>query len=181
MSDYYAGVADVIESLADAADDSLPPGARNDWQSVRDISDLMAAITALMRVDGISMETPYFDARVLQLCLSLPGYERSSYDVFKPLVAAAFPDLPQLLLGRVTKGYMIGAAKNIVAARHDDLRRHVENSRLVDNGVFSRRKLKRHLGDMRLGIEGASQHGIDQFLSTEIWLSNLSYTRWKED
>lgn len=162
--------------------DTTRPGAYQDWWNIHACNRERASGMAIARQVGITLHTPYYDNAVIQACLSLPGYERSSVEEFKPLVRKAFPDmLPQSLLCRKTKGNFAGSIHRGLRENIADIRDIVDNSFLVSAGLLKREAILASLTKIVTGVEPLSP-ALDQFIGIELWLQrlNVDYTTWWE-
>jgi asparagine synthase (glutamine-hydrolysing) len=138
-------------------------------QAIRTGAHLARHIGQAMGRDGLALEAPYFDDRVIEICLSVRLHERTTPWQYKPLLVEAMRGVvPAEVLARTTKG-MFGADVHAGLARHrgdltalcDDL--VLARLGLVDADALRTACLGPHPPDMPLGA-------LETTLGAEAWL-----------
>jgi asparagine synthase (glutamine-hydrolysing) len=118
---------------------------------------------------GLALEAPYFDDRVVEICLSVRLHERTTPWQYKPLLVEAMRGVvPAEVLARTTKG-VFGADVDAGLARHrgdlaalcDDL--VLARLGLVDADALRTACLGPHPPDMPLAA-------LETTLGAEAWL-----------
>ncbi len=186
--DAAAQVSQRLERLANETPDYAHPEQSLDWWEATRSAASTAAIRAVAWNLGIEHFTPFWHNRILDLCLSLPGYVREPAGSFKPLVRTGLADLlPPALAER---DYKDGLVQTNTA--HQGLRRHAralreliasDSSALIKAGMFERRLVSARLEEM---IDGSDMNttSLRKLIAAEIWLAQQDLRRetwWTEE
>ncbi|MER8233653.1 asparagine synthase-related protein [Streptomyces sp. NPDC094049] len=101
------GRAEVAALLRQAAADPLSPqqaDIHDEWSALRLSGASAHAWSPYADALRVRPVHPYLDNTVVRAAFAVPALARRGLYVFKPLLAAALPDLPGWLLGRRSKG-----------------------------------------------------------------------------
>lgn len=169
-------VADIVEAFSATVDHSMFAGSVNDWMMVRQTCGNAALTRTLAHGAGVSIEEPYYDALVLQTCLSVPGHERSPSNTYKPLIKRAVPGMPAMLRDRIGKDLPQGWVERTLSSHHEVVGDWIDRSLLVQSGVLRPDALREQLYGLRLGLP-VRQYALDGVLAAEVWMRNLDLTR----
>ncbi|MGA5637741.1 asparagine synthase-related protein [Streptomyces cinereoruber] len=101
------GRVHVAALLREAAADTSPPERADEfdqWSALRFTGATARGWAPYADALGVRPVYPYLDNRVVRAAFAVPPVARRGSYTFKPLLAAALPDLPTWLLGRRSKG-----------------------------------------------------------------------------
>ncbi|MFE0640131.1 asparagine synthase-related protein [Streptomyces sp. NPDC058877] len=168
------GRAQVAALLRQAAADTSQPEKADEfdqWTALRFTGAAERGWSPYADALGVRPVHPYLDNTVVRAAFAIPPAARRGLYTFKPLLAAALPDLPDWLLGRRSKGSF--TPQRIVAFQQhrtqlDDL---LTVSPLITTGLFDHEAVAGtlgHLGQGRTPIGSADMH---QMLTVSWWLT----------
>ncbi|MFE4535807.1 asparagine synthase-related protein [Streptomyces scopuliridis] len=168
------GRATVARLLAESADahPAVDAGEWEDWAALRfngqTARDEMPLYTAL-RVRPVH---PFLDSTVVRACLSIPAHERRKTGMYKPLLAAARPDLPLWLTGRRSKGNFTPLLIAGMRTNRHMLAQMILSSPLTESGLIDPGEVTGALNTAASGDARAPLAALDQFFAASWWLSD---------
>lgn len=145
-------------------------GEWDDWAALRYNGAAVRDSAPLFAHLGVNPVSPYLDNEVVRACLAIPAAERRRSGEYKPLLAAARPDLPSWLTDRRTKGSFSPLLHAGLSRNHYDLQPLVEQSPLVRCGLFDGRRVQLDLAAAAGGVGRAPTPAVEMFLITTWWL-----------
>ncbi|MER7046481.1 asparagine synthase-related protein [Streptomyces jumonjinensis] len=123
----------------------------------------------LARDWGVRPAHPYLDNRVVRAAFAIDPLERWSTVSFKPLLAAALPELPVWLTGRTSKGsftrQLIGGM-----SRRTDLAALVQTSSFVTEGLVDASRALTALSGIA-GHHATALHNLQRLVTACHWLA----------
>jgi asparagine synthase (glutamine-hydrolysing) len=181
-------VAQQLDELADRTPEHPEPERALDWWEARRSAGGSAATRQLADGLGISLRTPYEDARILDLCLSLGGHEREPEGTFKPLATSGLADVlaPELARRGAKDRLLVTHASRRGIRRH---RREIrglvasDSSALVTAGVLDRRPVSTRLEALVDGSD-TNASSLKDLVAVEVWAATRDLRRttwWEED
>jgi len=166
-----------VRQYAQIAPNVKLPGAYHSWLNIRSAAAMRQGTMNLAMMKGITLQTPFTDAGVIQAGLSVPTYLRAPSHSFKPLLRAALPEaLPEFLLDRTTKGGFDGTMYQGLANSKDGLLELVVNSQLVREGLLDADVIRLDMERAAIGLQSPLS-AIHGFVVTELWLAALNLRR----
>ncbi|GAB3117744.1 lasso peptide isopeptide bond-forming cyclase [Streptomyces calidiresistens] len=140
------------------------------WAALRATGACARTSTPLYAALGVRPVHPYLDNQVVRAAFAIPAFDRHSTVSYKPLLAAALPDLPGWLTSRRSKGAF--TAQRIAGlARHlARLRSLIADSPLVTAGLLDADAALRFLEAAARGERAAGLAELHQLLVTCHWL-----------
>ncbi|MFB8043498.1 asparagine synthase-related protein [Streptomyces hydrogenans] len=168
------GRAQVAALLRQAAADTSQPEEADEgdqWGALRFTGATARAWAPYAGALEIRPVHPYLDNAVVRAAFAVPAAARRGGYTFKPLLAAALPELPSWLLGRRSKGSF--TPQRVMAYRHRRARLGdlLAVSPLVTRGLVDHTAVTGslgHLGQGRTPIGSADTH---QMLTVSWWLA----------
>lgn len=126
----------------------------------------------LARTCGVDLHNPYFDSRLINLCLSVPSRRLPGPARYKPIMAKAMRDLfPANLTGRTTKGDACPDHFGGLRRALPDIRR-LMRGHLADLGLLDPEHFDGLLTETAAGIH-SQIHPVEAAVSLEAWLCAL--------
>ncbi|KOX11252.1 albusnodin/ikarugamycin family macrolactam cyclase [Nocardiopsis sp. NRRL B-16309] len=127
----------------------------------------------LAKVCGVHLHNPYFDSRLVDLCLSIPPHDLPGPARYKPFMADAMHDLfPSRLARRTTKGDACPDHFGGLRRALPDLRQ-LMRGRLEDLGLMDPERFDGVLEETAAGIR-ADLYPVEAAVSAEAWLRALT-------
>ncbi|MFD6245588.1 asparagine synthase-related protein [Streptomyces roseolus] len=171
------GRAQVAALLRQAAADTSQPEQADEsdqWSALRFTGATARAWAPYADAFAISPVHPYLDNAVVRAAFAVPTVARRGHHTFKPLLAAALPDLPPWLLGRRSKGSFTPQRIMAYRQRRARLGDLLAISPLVTHGLVDHAAVAAfldHLGQGRTPTGAADMH---QMLTVSWWLAGAS-------
>jgi asparagine synthase (glutamine-hydrolysing) len=126
----------------------------------------------LARTCGVNLHNPYFDSRLVDLCLSMPPRQLPGPARYKPIMATAMRDLfPARLTERATKGDACPDHFGGLRRALPDIRR-LMRGHVADLGLLDPKRFDRLLGETAAGIR-SELYPVEAAVSLEAWLCAL--------
>ncbi|MCK8676162.1 asparagine synthase-related protein [Streptomyces lichenis] len=168
-----SGRAVVAALLYEAADGPQPEFAdeADQWTALRSTGAAARAELPLYEAIGLHPVHPYLDNQVVRAAFAVPAAERRGVDTFKPLLAAALPQLPPWLTGRRSKGSFTAQRIAGVARHYRALDRLITDSPLVQAGLLDSDAARRTLRATATGRGAAPIGELHHLLITCQWLA----------
>jgi asparagine synthase (glutamine-hydrolysing) len=166
-------VTSLLHAAADQADD-VPAGEWDDWAALRFTGAIARNEEPLLDALDIRPAHPFLDNGMVRACFAVPAVERRRTGSYKPLLAAARPDLPGWLTGRGTKGSFGPVLLSGLRAHRGRLHRMLAASSLT--AVFDMQQVGAALNAAAAGDARAPLAAVHQILTTCLWLENLPAT-----
>ncbi|MFB8765472.1 albusnodin/ikarugamycin family macrolactam cyclase [Nocardiopsis alba] len=127
----------------------------------------------LAQACGVHIHNPYFDSRLVDLCLSIPPEDLPGPARYKPLMAEAMYDLfPPRLAERTTKGDACPDHFGGLRRALPDLR-HLIRGRLEELELLDPERFDRVLEETAAGIR-SDLYPVEAAVSMEAWLRALT-------
>ncbi|WP_435176757.1 asparagine synthase-related protein [Actinacidiphila sp. bgisy145] len=171
-ADGRAVVADLLRASAAGNGDGLA-GEWDDWAALRMGGAVARDEEPLLDVLGVRPAHPFLDNVMVRACFTVPAAERRRTGLYKPLLAAARPDLPAWLTGRCSKGSFGPVLLSGLRANRSRLQALLEASPLV-NALFDVSAVVGALRTAAAGDARAPLPALHQLLSSSQWLEGLS-------
>ncbi|MEU6483502.1 asparagine synthase-related protein [Streptomyces sp. NPDC046887] len=167
------GRATVAALLHEAADSAQPEFAdeADQWTALRSTGAAARAELPLYEAMGLNPVHPYLDNQVVRAAFAVPAAERRGVATFKPLLAAALPQLPPWLTGRRSKGSFTAQRIAGLARHHRALDRLITDSPLVQAGLLDADAARRTLRATAAGQSAAPIGELHYLLITCQWLA----------
>lgn len=119
----------------------------------------------------LPIHAPYLDNAVVDVCHTVPGWERSVPGDFKPLARAALTGTaPTYLLERRTKTSQTGSVYAGLRANATALQNILTSSHLAGTGLINAQLTRRTLEDALRGAQ-APLGALHTLVAAELWLS----------
>jgi asparagine synthase (glutamine-hydrolysing) len=151
-------------------------GEWDDWSALRYNGSAMRDSQSLFAEHGTRQVSPFLDNEVVTACLRIGAGERRLPGVYKPLLAAARPDLPAWLTGRQSKGHFTPLLYAGLRARRQQLHGMVDASVLVDAGLIDAAAVHAALDAATAGIGRPPLPALEAFFITSWWLTHVPAT-----
>jgi len=147
-------------------------GEWDDWSALRYNGSAMRDSAPLFAEHGTHQVSPFLDNEVVTACLRITAGERRRPGVYKPLLAAARPDLPVWLTGRQSKGHFTPLLYAGLRARRQELHDMIDTSVLVDSGLIDAAAVHTALDAATAGIGRPPLPALEAFFITSWWLTH---------
>lgn len=148
-------------------------GEWDDWSALRMNGAAARHETTLYAPLDIRPVFPFLDNTVVRTCFAIPAHERRRSGEYKPLLAAALPDLPRWLTGRRSKGSFGPVLLSGLRAHRTALHQLIGSSPLVGAGLVDAQRVSADLDRAAGGEAAAPRAALQQFLTSCQWLNNL--------
>jgi asparagine synthase (glutamine-hydrolysing) len=122
---------------------------------------------------GIRPVFSFLDNTVVRACFAIPAHERHRSGEYKPLLAAAMPELPTWLTGRRSKGSFGPVLLSGLRAHRSALDQLILSSPLVEAGLVDASRVSADLHRAAAGDATAPCAALQQFLTACQWLRHL--------
>ncbi|MFF4146664.1 asparagine synthase-related protein [Streptomyces sp. NPDC001698] len=165
------------QTVASMLDDSgrtvgdVNAGEWDDWTALRYNGAAMRDSGPLFAEHCTRQVSPFLDNEVVRACLRIEAGERRRPGQYKPLLAAARPDLPHWLVHRQTKGHFTPLMYEGLRAQHGRLRSMIDNSPLVEAGLIDPTHVHAALTAATAGVGRPPLPALEAFMITSWWLN----------
>ncbi|WP_171163626.1 asparagine synthase-related protein [Streptomyces sp. I05A-00742] len=114
---------------------------------------------------------PYLDNQVVRAAFAVPALARRGMVAYKPLLAAALPQLPAWLTSRRSKGSFTAQRIAGLARNHDRLDALISHSPLVSEGLIDLDAVRQALAEAARGQSTHAIADLHQLVVTCWWLT----------
>ncbi|PJN32196.1 asparagine synthase [Streptomyces sp. CB02959] len=169
-------VADLLTASAHG-NPTAPAGWWDDWASLAFTGAVARNEEPLLAALDVRAAHPFLDNTVVRACLAISPAERRRLGQYKPLLAAARPDLPAWLTGRRSKGSFTPIMLSGLRVNRAALQRLVAKSPLVHAGLVDAAAVSTSLAAAAFGTPGVPLAALHTFLTTCIWLDQHQHAQ----
>lgn len=164
------------QTVAGMLDDSgrsegdVDAGAWDDWSALRYNGGSLRDTGPLFTEHGVNQVSPFLDNEVVRACLAIGAADRRRTGFYKPLLAAARPDLPSWLTHRQTKGHFTPLLYTGLRARQHELHTVIDESPLIEAGLIDAERVHQALTAATAGVGRPPLPALESFMITSWWL-----------
>lgn len=128
--------------------------------------------------EGLRLELPYLDDRVVEATLAIRPYERQTPWRFKPVLARALRgDVPGFVLDRYTKGHYDDTVQRDLQQHTPELLDLFDGGELAARGLLDPGRLRGALLDPPAAGAQALLPALEAALGAELWLRTVTAAR----